>query len=125
MSIKINIKNRLRYDFRFIQNRVSEKIDFRPRIRYLLGVDFRLNKKSLYLVAYNEFFFNTYKTRTATYAENWAFAGIGFSVSKKVKIETGPLMISWVRNLEKDWLHQCFMQVTLSYQLDLKHKSNK
>lgn len=85
-----------------IHNRTSDDIDFNPRLRYLLGVDFPLNSKSLYFAAYNEFFFDTYKDRVSTYAENWFFAGIGFNVFKKTKIETGLLNISWVRNIEKN-----------------------
>lgn len=109
---KLNIKNRLRYDFRFIQNRVSDQIAFNPRLRYLIGIDFPLHSNSLYVAAYNEFFFNTYKDKISTYAENWSFAGIGFDLSKQSKIETGLLNISWVRNAEKDWLRQYYWQVT-------------
>lgn len=110
---KFNLKNRLRYDFRFIQNRLTGNTDYSPRLRYLLGIDFPLNSNSLYFAAYNEFFFDTYENRVTTYAENWAFAGIGFDVSKRTKLETGLLNISWVRNIEKDWLKQYYWQVTI------------
>lgn len=113
-----NLKNRLRYDLRFIENRSENRTDFNPRLRYLVGVDFPLNSNSLYFAAYNEFFFDTFSERITTYSENWAFAGIGFNLSQKTKLESGPLVISWIRNAEKDWLHQYFLQVTLITQVD-------
>lgn len=119
---KFNLKNRLRYDFRFIQNRSSGNTDYSPRLRYLLGIDFPLNSNSLYFAAYNEFFFDTYNARVATYAENWAFAGVGFNVSTQTKLETGVLNISWIRNTEKDWLKQYYWQVTIIQKFISKHK---
>lgn len=118
-SNRFNLKNRLRYDLRYIENRSLNRTDFSPRLRYLAGVDFPLNSKSLYFAAYNEFFFDTFSERITTYSENWAFAGIGFNLSQKTKFETGPLVISWIRNTEKDWLHQYFLQLTLITQIDL------
>lgn len=44
---KFNLKNRLRSDLRFIENRVDNVIDFQHRLRYLLGLDFSLNDKSM------------------------------------------------------------------------------
>ncbi len=110
---KFNLKNRIRYDFRFIQNRLTGNTDYNPRLRYLLGVDFPLNSNSLYFAAYNEFFFDTYKNRVAAYAENWVFIGIGFDLSKNTKLETGLLNINWIRNKDKDWLKQYYWQVTI------------
>ena len=110
---KFSVKNRIRYDARFIQNRTTDKVDFSPRLRYLLGTDFRLNDKTFYFSAYNEFFLDVFKERVSTYTENWAFAGVGFNVSANTKLETGPLVISWIRNPNKDWLNQYFLQFTL------------
>lgn len=110
---KFRLKNRLRYDFRFIENRTTDQTDFQPRLRYLLGFDAPINKKKTYFAAYNEFFFNTFKNRVATYGENWAFVGIGFPISKKTTLETGLLNISWIRNNQKDWLIQNYWQLTL------------
>ena len=115
---QFNLKNRLRYDFRFIQNRIDNEIDYSPRLRYLLGVDFPLNDKLLYFAAYNEFFLDTFKDRISSYSENWAFAGIGFNLSEKTTLEPGLLLISWLRNIEKYWLHQYFLQLTLVTKLD-------
>lgn len=115
---KLNLKNRVRADFRFIENRFTEEIDFNPRVRYLLGVDFPISTGSVYFASYNEFFFDVYEERITTYAENWAFAGIGFNITPSTKLETGPLVISWIRNSSKDWLHQYFFQFTMIKQLD-------
>lgn len=115
---RFNLKNRLRYDLRYIENRSTNQTDFSPRLRYLAGIDFPMNSKSLYFAAYNEFFFDVFSERITTFSENWAFAGIGFNLAPKTKLETGPLVISWIRNTEKDWLHQYFLQLTLITQID-------
>ena len=81
---------------------VHEPTDLNPRLRYLVGIDFSMNSKSLYFAAYNEFFFDVFSGRIITFSENWAFVGIGFNLSPKTKLETGPLVISWIRNTEKD-----------------------
>lgn len=117
---KFNLKNRLRSDLRFIENRVDNVTDFQHRLRYLLGLDFPLNDKSLYFAVYNEFFFDTFEKRVATYSENWAFAGLGFNLSEKTKLETGLLNISWIRNSNKDWLHQYYWQLTVIQNFNLK-----
>ena len=118
----LNLKNRLRYDFRFIENRLNDQTDFRPRLRYLIGIDFSIKDETSYFASYNEFFFDTFEERIALYSENWAFAGIGFKLQEQLKLETGPLLISWIRNTQKDWLHQYFWQLTLISQLDLTTK---
>ncbi|MEO1548141.1 MAG: DUF2490 domain-containing protein [Bacteroidota bacterium] len=115
---RFNLKNRLRYDLRYIENRSTNQTDFNPRIRYLAGIDFPMNSRSLYFAAYNELFFDVFSGRITTFSENWAFAGFGFNLSTKTKLETGPLVISWIRNTEKDWLHQYFLQLTLITQID-------
>lgn len=91
---------------------------FNPRLRYLIGIDFPLNDKTLYLAAYNEFFLDTYQNRLATYSENWGFVGVGLNITKRTKIETGLLNINWVRNVDKDWLNQFYWQFTLSQKLN-------
>jgi len=112
---RFNLKNRLRYDLRFIKNRATSSTEFNPRIRYLIGFDFPFNKdkNSLYLASYNEFFFNTYSNSIAVFGENWFSSSIGFSLSKQVKMEGGYLNISWIKDEQKNWLIQHYLQVTL------------
>lgn len=117
---KLNLKNRIRYDFRFLRSYLQTDWAYRPRARYLLGIDFPLGEKSLYFAAYEELFFDTYPNRIASFSENWAFAGVGFNAGKNTKIEPGLLVISWIRSGQKDWLHQYFLQLTLIQQLNLK-----
>lgn len=117
---KVNLKNRLRYDLRFIQNRATKNTDFNPRLRYLLGFDFPLKNGATYLSFYNEFFFDTFENRISTYTENWAYAGVGFELNPSTKLEAGALTISWIRNAQKNWLHQYFLQLTLVKTIDLK-----
>ena len=119
---KWGLKNRFRYDFRFVEDVLSGNFDYKPRARYLLGVDKALNEKSLYFAAYNEFFFDTFDSGVQTYSENWAFAGIGFNLTERSKFETGPLLISWIRNGSNDWLNQYFLQMTLITQFDVIKK---
>lgn len=120
---KWRFKNRVRYDFRFVEDVLTGDFGFKPRVRYLIGVDKALNVKSLYFAAYNEFFFDTFDSNVQLYSENWAFAGIGFNLTKRSKIETGPLIISWIRNGSNDWLNQYFLQMTLIAQFDVFAKA--
>lgn len=114
---KLEIKNRLRYDFRLIQNRTTGKVDYLPRLRYLLGLAYPLQKKEnpIVLNVYSEMFFNTFKDSSPFYNENWAFAGVKFPFSERWALELGYLNISWVRNNQNNWLSQHFGQMTLIY----------
>ncbi|MCP4521341.1 MAG: DUF2490 domain-containing protein [Cytophagales bacterium] len=122
---RVSLKNRLRYDFRFIQNRTTENTDFRPRLRYLLGVSFPFKEEGkTYFAAYEEIFLETYEDRVSIYGENWAFVGVGTALSPKVKIETGLLYIGWILDSRANWLHQYYWQLTLITQLDFKKKND-
>jgi len=92
----INIVNRLRFDARFIQNRITNQTPFTHRARYLLGLDFPITSKknNLYLSLYEELFFKTTAKAKPIYEENWAYAAIGIKLNDKNKIETGLLHIT-------------------------------
>jgi len=113
------VKNRIRYDLRFINNRSTNETDFNPRARYLFGLSkpLRVKENSPVFSIYNEVFFNTFKDASAFYGENWFFSGIGFSLTRQTKIEVGYLNIAWVRDQSKNWLMQHFGQVTLTIDL--------
>lgn len=97
---KTSIKHRLRYDGRFIEDMVTRKSPYTSRVRYLFGLASPLLRSTdkLYFSAYNEFFFNTYKSATAIYGENWAYAGIGYKTKHNGSFELGTLYIFWVNS---------------------------
>jgi hypothetical protein len=106
----INIKHRLRFDNRFIQNRITGATPYTHRLRYLIGVDFQI-KNNLYIAAYEEAFFNTFKDANVFYGENWAYAAIGVKLNERNKIETGPLYVTW-NTAENTWFNQYYLQIT-------------
>lgn len=114
------LKNRLRYDLRFIEDRSDAgKVNFEPRLRYLLGYKAPFRRSDLwYLSGYNELFFNTFRQASATYAENWFFAGVGRQLNSRTTLEGGALIISWRRDALNNWLHQYFLQLTLIHQFN-------
>lgn len=68
---KFSLKQRIRFDERFIQNNQTNSFDFSHRLRYLLGGNFEFNDK-WYLMTYSEFFFNTTKGAKFQFNENWS-----------------------------------------------------
>lgn len=113
-----NIKHRLRFDARFIQNRITDETPFTHRLRYLIGIDTPLNKK-LYFTAYEEAFFNTFKGSGAVYGENWTFAGIGKKLNEKNKIELGILYITWNTG-SNNWFNQFYLQCAWVSHIDFR-----
>lgn len=118
LNDKLNLKNRLRYDARFITFRSnldgvwSEDTQYQPRVRYLLGIDRPLTDR-IKLVVFDEVFFNTFSEAAATFGENWGFAGVHLRLTRRATIETGYLNIAWVRNANKDWLIQHYFNLSL------------
>ena len=111
---KLQLRQRLRNDERFIQNRpITSNYYFSDRLRYLIGIEFPLKKESnYYFNAYNEFFFTLTKQRFAVYQENWAYAGIGTKTKKTGNFEIGILSVSWLRDSNKDRLNLWYLQLT-------------
>lgn len=122
-SVKnINFTHRLRFDGRYIQNRVTNETPFTNRVRYLIGFDTPINEK-LYFTAYEEAFFNTFKNASIIYGENWSYAAIGKKINDNNKIETGILYITWNTGVNA-WFNQYYFQVTWINHLDFrKNKS--
>jgi hypothetical protein len=117
---KLNFVHRLRFDGRFIQNRVTNETPFTHRARYLFSFDFPISGKS-YVIAYEEAFFNTFENASAMYGENWAYAAYGCKLNKKNKIEAGILYVTW--NIGKSsWFNQYYFQLTWINHLDFRKK---
>jgi hypothetical protein len=117
---KINLAHRLRFDGRFVQNRITKETPFTHRVRYLIGMDTPINEK-LYVTAYEEAFFNTFENAGAFYGENWAYAALGKKINEKNKIEIGVLYVTW--NIGKqNWFNQYYFQLTWINHLDFRKK---
>jgi len=114
-----NFKHRLRFDNRFVKNRLTGETPYTHRLRYLFGSDFVLKGKNdrLYVSFYEEAFFNTFNGAGSFFGENWAYAALGVKINSKNKIETGPLYITWNTG-NNSWFHQYYIQFTWISKLD-------
>ncbi|GAA3775968.1 DUF2490 domain-containing protein [Corallibacter vietnamensis] len=78
-AVKLN--HRYRFEQRFVES------DFKMRFRYFLGINIPFSKTSkYYLSGYNEIFLNT---ESEVFDRNRTYGGLGYQVSKNVKIEAG------------------------------------
>jgi len=117
---KINLTHRLRFDGRFVQNRITNENPFTHRLRYLISMDVPINETT-YVTAYEEAFFNTVTNAGAVYGENWAYAALGKKINKKNKIEIGVLYVTW--NIGKtNWFNQYYLQLPCISHLDFRKK---
>lgn len=114
------IKQRLRFDERFIQNRTTGEAPLTHRLRYLLGGTIPIADTKLYATGYSEFFFNT--SNAFTYEENWSALQLGIHLNQVHSIEAGLLNVNWIYNNSNDWLHQYYLQATWVSHLDFLHK---
>lgn len=107
------LKNRLRWDLRFIQDPFTGEIPVTHRLRYLIGVEKALNKheSTMYFTCYEELFFNTVGGANPVFEENWAYAALGKKLSDKHKVEAGLLYITWI-TANDSWLNQFYLQLT-------------
>ena len=82
---KVFLQHRYRLEERFLSN------DFQLRLRYLLGINIPINKKTLeknalYLSSYNEIFMNLEKP---LFDRNRLYGALGFVINKNFKVEAG------------------------------------
>jgi len=122
---KFSLKQRLRFDERFIQNSQNNSFDFSHRLRYLLGGTYEFNDTG-YLMTYMEFFFNTTKGAKFKYNENWSALQIGYNINKNNAIEFGYLFVGWINDSQNNWFNQHYLQTTWVSKLNFnKHKNKK
>lgn len=114
---KTELKQRLRFDERFVQNRTTGETPFTHRLRYLIGIKHPLTNK-MYVTAYSEAFFNTTQGKSFKFDENWSALQLGFKVNDKNSIEAGLLFVGWINNSKNDWLNQFYLQTTWVSQLN-------
>jgi len=117
---KFELRNRLRYDGRFIQNRETNETPYTSRLRYLIGVTVPLGGEKFYFNASNEMFFNTYSDAEVVYGENWAYAGVGLRTKKAGAFELGPFYMFWVANKERDLLNFYYIQLSWITKVDFR-----
>lgn len=77
---KLSLQHRFRFEQRFVED------DFRTRFRYFLSANYPLAASNYYLSVYNELFLNGEST---AFDRNRIYGGLGYKVSKGVKIELG------------------------------------
>ena len=114
------MKQRLRFDERFIQNKTTGKAPLTHRLRYLLCGTIPISDTKLYAMGYSEFFFNT--SNAFKYEENWSALQLGIHLNDVHSIEAGLLNVNWIYNSSNDWLHQYYLQATWVSHLDFHHK---
>lgn len=114
---KGKIGNRLRFEERFIQNKLSATFPLSTRLRYQLSYTTPLSLKSimndkLYFNCYNEWYFSLSGNKNAFYSENWTYSGIGYKIGEKEKIEFGYLFQVAVRNNQHDLRFLNLLQIS-------------
>lgn len=119
LNPKLELKFRLRFDERFIQNNMTSKFEFSHRLRKLAGLKYDFNQ-SVYAFLYSEFFFNTTKGAGYQFNENWSALQLGVNLNEKNSIEFGYLYVGWIYNQANDWLHQHYLQTTWVNKLNFK-----
>lgn len=119
---RFNIKQRLRFDERFIENINTDQFEFSHRLRYLLGATYDLSDE-FYLMSYTEFFFNTMAGAHFQFNENWSALQLGYKINERSSFEFGYLYVGWIYNNQNDWFNQHYFQATWVSKLDFtKHK---
>lgn len=120
---KMELKQRLRFDERFIRDNLAGTWPFSHRLRYLLGASRDISDK-WYGFVYTEFFFNTTRGAKFQFNENWSAAQVGYRFNKTHSLEFGYLFVGWVYNNQNNWFNQHYLQTTWVSKLDFRKKKN-
>lgn len=129
---KLRFTHRIRFEERFIENRVTNEYPLATRLRYQFATSLPLQGKTLdknefYLNTYNEFYFSLTGIKNATYSENWSYLGLGYNFGKMGRLEIGYLLQFAVRNMQKDVRMFNLLQTTwiTNFNFSLKKKKKK
>ncbi|HET7062520.1 MAG TPA: DUF2490 domain-containing protein [Nitrosospira sp.] len=119
-SIFGRLTHRVRFEERFIYNRVTGQTPFSTRLRYQVALlvplqGSELDNGEFYFNIYNEFYFSLTGARNALYSENWSYAGIGYQTAEYGRIEIGPLIQRSIINQRHDVRYINLLQVNWSY----------
>jgi hypothetical protein len=124
LARKTEIRQRIRFDYRYLKPNNQKDYSIKHRIRYLAGFTLPINQNAgSYITTYEEVFFNTNPIYKVGLEENWFALNWGKKISNKHKFETGPLYISW-KTGQKTWLHQYYWQFTWISLIDYTVKKN-
>lgn len=115
-------KFRIRFDERFKRRSFEDKASFSHRARVLFGYKMKVLNDKYYLLMYSECFFNTTKASKHFFEENWSAFQLGIPINDLSSLEIGPLYVGWVNNVQKDWLHQFYLQLTWATSLDFSKR---
>jgi hypothetical protein len=118
-TIAGQLTHRLRFEERFIHDRVTGRTPFSTRLRYQVALlvplqGAELDAGELYLNVYNEFYFNTTGSSNTFYSENWSYAGIGYQTAQHGRMEVGPLIQRSIIN-RHDVRYIELLQINWSY----------
>ncbi len=111
------INHRLRFEELFKQKEKLNQYYRTGRIRYQIGYQVSLQGKTLekrefYLNVNHESFLNVTGTYLQPLSENWNYAGIGYVLLNKSKIEIGYMGMSMARNKQLDKINYNSVQVS-------------
>lgn len=114
------LTNRVRFEERFIHDRVRNQTPLSTRLRYQIAFLIPLKGNEVdngefYLNVYNEFYFSLTGARNALYSENWSYAGIGYQSARYGRVEAGPLIQRSVTNQHHDIRYINLLQINWSY----------
>ncbi len=110
--------HRLRFESLFAQKARTNVWPFSSRLRYQIGFTMPIQGNSLetnefYVNANHESFINTGGKNITTFSENWNYAGIGYTVSERSKVELGFMNMSRIRNAAFD--NMVYNSLQISY----------
>lgn len=119
----LRLRNRFRLEERLI-TRKGQAEPLRWRFRYQTGLEVPLQGektdiKEFYLTLLNEAYFSLNKPRPAFWGENWVSAILGYRISAKSRLESGPVWQMQIRNAAGDQTHSFHLQVNLIIQTEL------
>jgi hypothetical protein len=127
---KSRMSHRLRFEERFIEDRLTGQYPLATRLRYQLGFKLPLQGKTIeknefYFNSYNEFYLSLTGNKNATYSENWTYAGVGFNTGKAGNIELGFVFQFAIRDPQQDFRFLNMIQILWNTEFNFKKKEKK
>ena len=120
------INHRLRLEELFKEKENLNQYYRATRLRYQLGYQVplqgkTLDKREFYLNVNHESFVNTSGTFFKPFSENWDYAGVGYVLPDKSKIEVGFMNMAMIRNAKLETI--TYQSLQLSYIVNLSSGS--
>lgn len=123
----LRFRNRLRIEQRLI-SRNGQIEPLRWRLRYQAGLEIPLqgektDVREFYVSMLNEAYFSLNKPRPAIFSENWISALVGYRISKKSRLEFGPVWQMQIRNGDNEKNNYFHFQANLLIQTSVFRKN--